>query len=738
MSDIVKEEQKKVSRRFLDVFVVVFCISGAAASLYMFYQDYIGISHSSDNSEIGIVIDQSKIIRRRLSSKKVWKRILTESPIYNGDYIRNDDQFSSATLDISGSKIKLGENTFIRVMKDMGQLNIEQVEGNSNISVTSSKNSETVLLVLKNQTVEILPETEVNVVSTDDGLVLLNFAGSGAKVTSDGQVKNVSSGDVIIQDSDGREVRKPMAAISQPKPNAQLIKTGTAPLNVEFNWLRINMLPQDILRLEVASDINFTRLLQSIDYLDSNVTRTIVRLNTTGVIFWRFLYEGLELTSGRMNVTEASPPALLAPASNSSAGTSVRYAGEEVQFRWAEVPNAAYYILQISELDNFTSPEIETPVYVPSFISSDIDVGTWFWRVKPVFPNAYDVNVGFSQASSFQVEAPNAPAALAAPAAALSEDNSGNSAAVSAAIAEKEKEDEDKSNEELFLALQKETKQIWQEQQIIRAQLPQTQIVQADSVLQTSQAPSVPQAQLQVSRETQQTQQNQQQPLRLTLIAPAQNMVLPGLTALRQPTTFRWNTDEDIVFSRFVLSSNADPVSGRPLIDIQNPGRTVEIPRLAEGTWYWTIEGRSRDGRPITAVSPRQIRVQPVPLLPTPQNRQPAVGYIIGAEQLRQKNIVFSWSRVEGANSYVLSILKDGFPGKQQIFMTEPMAELTYKFEDFSIFEASGVFYWQVEAVFYNSAGRLEQRGMPGENTFMIDVPRPGRAQLKSGTHYGR
>jgi glucan-binding YG repeat protein len=776
MSDTAEIRQRKISRVFLDIVVIVFCISGTAASLYLFFQDLYATFRLSDIYKVGVVTDQSRTIRRRPSSKKVWERLFIDSPVYNGDYVRNDDQFSSAVLDIDGNKVRLGENTFIRVMKDMGQLNIEQIEGSANISVTSGKNSETIFLVLKNQTVEILPETEVNAVSGDDGMVRLNFTGSGAKVISEGQVRNVSSGDVIIQDSNGGEVLKPVASVIQPKPNAQLIKSGAAPLNVEFKWVRINLRQQDILRLEIAADRNFTRLIHSVDNPDSGA---VVSLNTVGFIFWRILFEGLELSSGRVNITEAAPPALLAPAGPTAQIPVKKTAGQEIQFRWAEVPNAMYYILQISELQDFINPEIEIPVQVASYISSDIDIGTWYWRVKPVFSNDYEGAVGFSQISSFQVEAALQPAATAAsaapatPAAILGENVSGTNTedtntygindtvgSVSSGIADKEESDED-----LFLALREQTKQVWQEQQAQLQQLSQTQISQANSVLQgTDQVSSalrgadivssVSQTQQQARQETQQqvrqdtqtqpqtrqeiqAQQQTQQTLRL--ISPAQNMDIAGLTALREPTIFRWDTNEDIVLSRFVLSRRENPLSGRPEIDINNPGRTVSIPVLAEGVWYWTVEGRTRDGRQVTA-APRQIRVQAAPLLPVPQNRLPGAGSIIGAEELRQKkNIVFSWSRVSGANSYVLTIFKDGFPGKQQIFQSEPTEELTYTLEDFYMFEESGIFYWQVEAIFNNDAGRLEQRGIPGENSFMLDVPRPGRVRTRRvGTLYGR
>jgi hypothetical protein len=422
-----------------------------------------------------------------------------------------------------------------------------------------------------------------------------------------------------------------------------------------------------------------------------------------------------------------------------SAQVPVRYAGQEVQFRWAEVPDAAYYLLNVSRTPEFISPEINLQVQTTSYINSDIDAGTWYWRVQPVFSTAYEGEARYSQVSSFQVQP--APVASAPAPAPVINDNS-NINTPNEAVQQQAAVEEEKKLEEVFTALLVETRQIWQEQQTQREQQPQlaqltqqAQLEQGEQLQQTTQISAASQPR----QENQPQKQTPQQPLRLRLISPENNVVIAGLTALRQPVVFRWATDEDVEFSRFVLSRRSNPLSGRPEIDIQNPGRAIPIPNLAEGVWYWTIEARSKDGSPITAASPRQIRVQPIPLLPTPGNRLPASGFVLGPEELRQREgIVFSWSRVEGANAYFVSIMKDGFPRKQQILQTDPIRELTYTFDDYSVFDDSGTFFWQVEAVSYRD-GIVEQRGTPGENRFVLDVPRPGRVKTKkTGVMYGQ
>jgi hypothetical protein len=757
MSDITAEKKGKTSNNALDILVILFCIGGAVASLYYFYRDFYASFRSLNIVPAGTVTVKYNTVQRRLADRAVWDRLFAQSPVYNGDLV-HIARLSGAILNIDENNIELGENTLIRINKDADSLNLNFSYGNINLS--TGANSKAVSLTIGNQIVQIPRGAGINAVSNDDGLVLRVTEGA-AQFIIGGQSRNVSAGEVIVRDADGGEVRRPMTAVVYPKPNANYLKTDARPLGVEFKWTRINLHPQDVIRLELASDKNFTRIIHAFDNLDSGA---VVPLNA-GTWHWRLLQINNTLASGRLTVTEAPAPVLITPTATATAQIPVKIAGQEVQFRWAEVPNVEYYNLQISRLQDFSAPEINVQLQTTNYINSDMDPGTWYWRVIPVFPNDYEGQARSSQTSSFQIRPAFVPV-IAAPEPVQEQP----AVAVIAAVAEED------IAEQAFAALREETRRIWQEQQVQREQQAlqeqreleraqqarraqeqraqqaqrEQQAQRAQQARQAEQARREQQAQRAQTRQTEQVstavqtpprqERRNQQTLYLTLISPAQNTVIPGLTAINQPTIFNWDTDEELEFSRFVLSRNANPVSGRPEIDIQNPGRTVAVPRIAEGVWYWTVEGRTRDGNPIIAASPRQISVQPVPLLPAPRNRLPSAGFNIGAEEIRKnQGIEFSWAPVEGANFYILSILKDGFFSKPQIFQTELLSELTYTLNDFTVLDDSGTFFWQVEAVFCGSDGILEQRGRLEENKFSFEVPRPGRVRTKrTGVLYGR
>jgi hypothetical protein len=210
----------------------------------------------------------------------------------------------------------------------------------------------------------------------------------------------------------------------------------------------------------------------------------------------------------------------------------------------------------------------------------------------------------------------------------------------------------------------------------------------------------------------------------LTLESPVDGTVLPGLTALRQPTVFRWSTSEEVGRSRFVLSRNSNPLRGRPAEERLNPGQTVSLNRLGEGIWYWTVEAWTPEGIRINAGATQRLRVEAIPLLPAPGNRQPNEGHRISVSELQtQGGLVFSWSGVNGANEYIFTLFRETNGRQQQIVQTNLLSSPTRWIpnkNDITTFLDGGTLVWRVEAVNRRN-GTIEQHGRIVVNTFYVD-----------------
>ncbi|MDR0300801.1 MAG: FecR family protein [Treponema sp.] len=639
----MKENKKSDSKnfRFIDVLVILLCLSGASYSINLFRHDLFQTLNGQNKTPIGTVTIKRNTVQRRMSDRVIWDRLIKESPVYMDDTIRVAEN-SEADIHIGGNDLALNENTLVRIRRspETGEFQIELTTGNMGL-VTGAQGEKVILNIMGKQ-VEAAPGTALKAASGNNGMELQISEGTAA-IKEEGQSRELSAGTMIALDTAGSVRLEPAVVVIQPRPNARYRKNRNEPLNVDFLWNRINLQPNDTLRLEIAEDQSFSRSVRTINNLNSTARAAL----EAGIWNWRLSSGSEVLGSGRITVTDAQPQ-LLSPARNQQ----FFYESEppRLYFQWSAVEDVSHYILEVDVTSEFRNPIIKKQSAVTSFSDSSLGPGIWYWRVLPVFNQADEGALFVSRNAAFHIVKGKEPQTLS------------------------------------FAPPVEE----------MPAPLP-------------APVPPAP-------------------PGRVTLESPSAGVALPGLTALRQQTIFRWSSTEAVANARFVLSRNANPLSGRPAVEILDPNRTIRLDRLEEGVWYWTIEAKTPDGADITARAPRQLRVLPIPLLPSPGNRLPAEGQRIGIEELKEVNINFSWSAVEGANAYIFTLYEDTGSGRRQITQVGPENRTSCVADIKTL--GRGDFVWQVEAVSTGLNNVIEQRGLPGENSFVIDIPRPGPVRI--------
>jgi len=632
--DKVKKSNNKF--RFSDVLVVLFCVSGAVYCFHLFWADLFQTLNGQNKTPIGSVAIKRNIVQRRMSDRVLWDRLIKESPVYSDDVIRVGEN-SEADLHVSGHDITLSENTLIRLRydKETGEFKIELTSGNMGL-VTAQEGKKVVLNIMGRQ-VEAKPGTALNAAAGNNGMALQISEGA-AVIAEEGKNLELSSGGTIAMDSEGSIRLEPAALVIQPRPNAIFRKSGNEPLNVVFSWSRLNLKPDETLRLEIAEDQSFSRSVRALDGLNASAQAAL----NAGLWNWRLIYNGGDentaansdiLGSGRFTITEASAPELLSPARNQQ--FIVESEPPKLNFQWSQTEDVSYYIVEVDSAPEFRNPVLKKQTAVTSLSDSSLTEGIWYWRVTPVFSQTDEGGGVNTRASSFSII----------------------------------KKDENALDP---IALS--------------------------------------------------------QSRRVTLESPNSEASIPGLTALRQQTVFRWNSNEAVAKSRFVLSRNSNPLTGQAAVEIPDPNRTIRIDRLEEGVWYWTVEAQTPEGLDITAQSPHQLRVLPIPRLPAPENRQPAAGQRIGIEELKTGSINFRCSTVSGANAYIFTIYQEAPGGRMQIIQIGPENRTSWAAEIKTL--GRGNFVWQAEAVNVGRNGVIEQRGNPGENNFVIDIPRAGPVKI--------
>ena len=664
------ENRKKSKGKFrlVDFLVILLCLLGATYSVNLFWNDLFQTLNGQNKTPIGTVTVKRNIVQRRMSDRVIWDRLIRETPVYSNDIIRVGDN-SEIDLHVVGNGVTINENTLLRLRhdNDTGELQIDLSSGSIGL-VTADEGGGVVLNIMGKQ-MKANPGTALNAAARNGGVTLQ--VSKGSALIAEGAFA-LEAGAAISMDSEGSIRSEPAVFVTQPKPNALYRKSAGELFNTVFTWNRINLQPDEKLLLEIAEDQYFIRSVRILNGLNDSAQASL----PSGLWNWRLSYNGAILSSGRFTVTEAEGLELVSPARN----RQFFYETElpTVYFQWSQMEDVLYYIAEVDVTPEFRNPIIKRQMTATSFSDSSLGEGIWYWRVTPVFPQANEGSAANNpRPSAFRIV---------------------------------------KNNETQTPSLT-----FAEEPAPVPAPVP------APAPLPAPPPPPAP-----VPRPVPAPAPvRPSPPKRVTLESPSNETTLPGLTALRQQTVFRWNSDEAVAKSRFVLSRNSNPLTGQAVIEIPDPNRTLRIDRLEEGVWYWTVEAQTSEGVNITAQTPRQLRVLPIPLLPAPADRQPAEGYRIGIEELKETYINFRWSQVRGANAYIFTLYQETNNERRQITQKGPENSTSWSTDIKTL--GRGNFIWRIEAVNLGNNNVIEQRGSPAESRFVIDIPLAGPVKIING-----
>ena len=222
----------------------------------------------------------------------------------------------------------------------------------------------------------------------------------------------------------------------------------------------------------------------------------------------------------------------------------------------------------------------------------------------------------------------------------------------------------------------------------------------------------------------------------IALVSPP-NGAAVSITEVETAGLLQWESAEEPARSRFVLSTNPDPLSGTPLLDIQNPERRLTLPWLDAGDYYWTVTGTTADNLSISARAPSRLSVVPAPPLPAVAYLAPRDGAELVPEDVRlSRRLTFIWGAVDGANEYVFTLRK---ATGETLLSLPPIMATSWVLDDLGILTEGGTYIWQVTAQQRIESGRLLRTGLLSESRFTFMFERPSRQQADPpGLMYGR
>jgi hypothetical protein len=259
------DEQKKTSRKKLrpvDIVVIALCISGAAVSLNLFRIDLFTTVRNLNAVPLGVISFKYNTAQRRISSRVLWDRLRTESPIYDGDIIRTASLSEAIVRFSGGREINLNENTLIQIRMQGGNAEIELSGGNLSLSAGTADTG-SIILNVGGSRVEAGAGTALSAGAGGAGEMVLQVAeGSAVLSGSDRNRRTAEAGTAVSLSGTAQD--KPSVLLTAPRPNAQFLTPLEGALAVNFSWNRVNLPAAEVLQLEISENRNFTKIRQTI------------------------------------------------------------------------------------------------------------------------------------------------------------------------------------------------------------------------------------------------------------------------------------------------------------------------------------------------------------------------------------------------------------------------------------------------------------------------------------------
>jgi hypothetical protein len=753
-----KNTKFRAKRPLLDGLVVFLCLSGTFLGVYLFWQDMNRTLTKLSEIPVGIVSFKHNAAQRRFSDRLLWGQLQKEAPIYNGDLIRTADLSDTTITFANGDAIDLAENCLIQVFFSEKGARVELAEGMVNVNAKGDG------LVLVSGDKEVsFTAGSVATVGADtntQGFNLQVVEGNAALSTPTG-TQTVMTGSAITVTADGTTAMNSQVVILSPVPNQRILNPSDALMPVTFSWQTVNFSGDEQVRLEIAGDRRFTRLIHTHDE-DDHITATIEL--PSGIFWWRAYAVtpqagGAEASAaapaqaatGKLSVLYAPPPVLISPAEG--AAYAYRVSPEAIRFQWANPPGADLdqatgYLLEAADNPARERPQLSTTVQGTSFLYAGLEPGTWYWRVRPVYPDEYTGTPVPSPWVSFGIE--QRTESLTAPV--LLSPAPGNMVNI--------------ATEERGIYFS------WKHEPAAASytiQIAEDQDLQYPVIIRTVRENFYAYTPEETSRNTSVLKDGRYfwriyhtdlggntSPLsevrsfialkgnmnHETLFPPDNYTVADDVLPLFR---FTWKTNLPFI-SRFQLSTTPD--FSQLLVDaaVQNTAgeRTYPGPALPEGIYYWRVATmippeNSAAGETVLQTPPQRLVV--VAPLPKPELEVPLDRVV----PRPQENLAFRWRPVPGADVYEFSLYAAGSaeadpgagrlraggsrlvyenPDARQSSLSIPMDSLT-----------EGTYFWTVRAFAEERPHASRRQGALETGQFVLSKPRPILLEYPPGGH---
>jgi hypothetical protein len=613
----------------------------------LFYIDVNRRIDAGDAQVIGSITFKKRVAQRKYSRHAVWEDLAQTEPIYNNDTIRTGEKSEAVVRIKDGSEFTLNENSMVLVSMGGDQFNIEFNQG----SLTANRDNVSgdgiqKLNIMTGGTTVTIDKSTVNV-SKEKGQELSLVVNKGDALVKTGSMEKTVTVDqkaVVMLQSSTVQVEKQAIVLLSPGHDQYFISGGPAE-TVQFSWKPVEM--EGDLFLEVIPGIpgRMKTVKKQVEGTSHPVSiaggeyqwRVAVRDRKTNK------YESSE--TRRFSVIQREPVNLVSPAPN--ALFHYRTKPQMINFKWSENRMASGYSLVIG-LDREMKQVFRSFNTTEGTVSTDtLAGGTYYWKVTAESGISSAASAGESETRKLviaRIEEVNPPEPVYPP----------DGRRLSKKVLEKKnlefswRRNPEVVESEIEIARDAEFSNIYHREVkkpaflMLRKDItPGTYFWRITGILEdrTRTRPS-PHWTFSVI-----------QGGVIELLAPSdREIVVPRDDDKSPGIRFSWRRMD--VEGKFTIQVARDREFKALEIDKQVAGYFAEIPRLAQGNYYWRVFMVEEDGSILMKSPERALTVED--RLDAPVMISPANGRVVTMDS--KNSLSFSWNAIAGADAYRLEL----------------------------------------------------------------------------------
>lgn len=461
-----KASAKSAGTVLKDIFVVIFCLFGICASVFLFYKAINRSIQNSGSESVATITFKYRTAQRRFENRLVWEWLQNNAEIYNGDHIRTGG-LSEAVLHFDDETvITLDEKTLIQVKVDKeksflpvfmrrekkqektvkpAEKTTAQTESKPQVTVTSgvitvdtaaSSSESSVSIIAGNHKINAGQNTQAVLTVKDDVVEVQTFSGeveiekyaNGAQgKTENSGTESAESKSIIITEGNKASINKASSKvmvttikITEPVNNSYYLLAEEDKAVIGFNYSADDAKTGDGIEamLEISQNEDFSELYT---YSNLNVTGSGIHnvLLPDGRWSWRVHQKNAEgvLTdsaNGLFTVYKVNKPEIILPEEN-SVFLAEYNSTAKVMLSWKNDRRAIKYLVnaeckqsnqKISFYSEVSTCMTEIPYFLPETGIQEEEPQEWTWTVTPLFMESWKGESITSNPAVFYVNLP--------------------------------------------------------------------------------------------------------------------------------------------------------------------------------------------------------------------------------------------------------------------------------------------------------------------------------------------